>query len=461
MNHPLRWLAGIVGCGLLLRLLPLLIHGPHLPLFMDFDSWGYHRLAVNLLEGHGYSWELTPPYTTNIYRPPVLPFALAGIYHLFGVTIAPVIVLQAHIGAATIVLVYALAQVLFRDMRLSLMAAAVQAFDPIALIYGNLLLTEVHTCFVVLLAAVLLVRYAQSGRGGLLIATGALLGFGILVHPVLLFLPPLLLFVPLFAARTRQWRSLAPAGLAVLLGLAPAGAWIARNAIVADYPGISCVAAVNMLRYKAAGVRADLNGTTREVERDRLAAECEALLPAEATPGARFKLWQRRGADILFEHPLIYAKIHLKGCLVELVGPERDNVARLLHGPAVIGADGVVTDASIAAVRDGSPLLNLVRWAVLAVQGAILLGLFVGVARLVRQRQWTLLAGVLLLPAYVLLLSGGPEGSPRFRVIYLPFLSLLSGVGLLAMISWGCERLLRLRAAGDSSSGPRLIPAPP
>lgn len=461
MNHPLRWLAAIVGFGLLLRLLPLLIHGPQLPLFMDFDSWGYHRLAVNLLDGHGYSWEPTPPYTPNIYRPPVLPFALAGTYFLFGVTISPVIVLQALLGTATIVLVFALAQALLRDIRLSLLAAAVQAFDPVAIVYGNLLLTEVYTSFIVLLAALLLVRYTQSGRGGLLIASGALLGAGILVHPILLFLPPLLLFAPLLAARTRHLRSLAPAGLAVLLGLAPAGTWIVRNAVVADYPGISCVAAVNMLRYKAAGVRADLNGTTREIERDRLAIECEALLPADAAPGARFKLWQQRGADILFEHPFVYAKIHLKGCLVELLGPERDNVARLLHGPATIGAEGLVTDDSIAAVRDRSPVLNLVRWGALGVQAAFLLAMVLGLARLVHQRQWAVLAGLLLLPAYVLLLSGGPEGSPRFRVIYLPFLSLLSGAGLLAMISKGRERLVRLRAAGDSSSQPRLIPAPP
>ena len=51
MNNSCRWLAGLATLGLVLRLLPLLAHGPCLPLFMDFDSWGYHRLAVNLLDG--------------------------------------------------------------------------------------------------------------------------------------------------------------------------------------------------------------------------------------------------------------------------------------------------------------------------------------------------------------------------------------------------------------------------
>jgi hypothetical protein len=48
--------------------------------------------------------------------------------------------------------------------------------------------------------------------------------------------------------------------VAVLIGLAPATIWAARNWVVADYFGISCVTAINIMKYKAAAIMADLHG---------------------------------------------------------------------------------------------------------------------------------------------------------------------------------------------------------
>src|SRR5581483_11915495 len=114
--------------------------------------------------------------------------------------------------------------------------------------------------------------------------------------------------------RTRyHFKELALGAVALAIALVPAAAWIARNRLVGDFAGISSVTAVNLLKYKAAGVEAELRGTSREVERDRLTAECEALLPPGASMGQRYRLWQQRGVEILLAHPLVYAKLHAKG----------------------------------------------------------------------------------------------------------------------------------------------------
>jgi 4-amino-4-deoxy-L-arabinose transferase-like glycosyltransferase len=453
---PLIWLALLLALALGLRLLPVLCHGAHPALFMGYDSWGYHRLATNLLAGHGYSWDTAPPYTPNLYRPPGYPVLLLGLYALTGPSILAAIALQALAGTAAVLLTFVLARGLDYPPRVALLAAAVQALDPVAIQYSNLMHTEVYTSLILLLTAVCVCRYRRSARAGWLLAAGALLAAGILVHPVLLFLPLLLLAAPLLTAATRTPRQLGAALTAVVLALAPASAWVGRNWYVGGLAGLSSVSDVNLLKYKAAGVEAELRGTTREVERDRLARECEAELPPGATPGERYRLWEKRGTAILLAHPLTYAKVHVRGMLVELFGPERDHTTRLLYGSATLDQSGTYTDASIAAARTERPVpaVEAGRYLILGWQVVLAVGLLLGTWHALRRRRWLLVA-LLVVPLYVLTLSGGPEGSPRFRTIYLPALSILTGVGAHAVLSRRTARRAVVLSTADLIRAPR------
>jgi 4-amino-4-deoxy-L-arabinose transferase-like glycosyltransferase len=450
---PLGWLALVVSIGLGLRLFPVLWYGNSDGLYLaaDADSWGYHRLASNLLAGRGYTWDQELPSAPNLYRPPGFPLILLGLYTLTTPWFVAAVVLQALVGSVVILLTFVLARRLGFSPRVALIAAGAQALDPVAIHYCNALMTEVYTSVLLLAAAGCVARYQQSPRPVWLLSAGGLLSAGILIHPILLFLPLLLLAVPLLTPGTRTRRQFAVALAAVVLALAPASAWVVRNWHVGDFVGISSVEAVNLLKYKAAGVEAELRGTSREVERDRLARECDAELPPGATPGDRLRLWRRRGIAILLAHPLVYAKIHAQGMLVEMFGPERDQTTRLLYGRATLGPEGRCTDASIAAARSRPvPALEAVRFLILGWQVVLGLGLLAGACWMARRRPW-LLAVLLVVPLYVLALSGGPEGSPRFRVIYLPALSLLTGVGAQAALNlWSAGR----RWAGQADAVP-------
>jgi Dolichyl-phosphate-mannose-protein mannosyltransferase len=441
---PFGWLALIVTVGLGLRLLPVLSYGQQPGLFMTYDSWGYHRLASNLLQGNGYSWDLQPPYTPNLYRPPVLPVLLLGLYAVTGESIVAAIVLQALVSTATIVLTFFLVRGLNFSRGTALAAAAILAFDPVAIQYSNLLLTEVYTSLLLLLVAGSVLVYSRSARPVWLVTAGGLLGVGIILHPILLFLPILLLLAPLLTRTTRTLRHFGIAAAALVLALTPAAAWIVRNWYVGDFVGISSVSAVNMLKYKAAGVEAELRGTSRDIERDRLTRACEAELPANATAGERYRLWEHRGREILLAHPLTYAKVHLQGMLVELIGPERDHTTRMLYGKAAMNRAGSYDDESVAAARTISPVtaLEAARHGILCWQAFLLVCLACGTWQLVRQRTWLLVA-LLLIPLYVLALTGGPEASPRFRVIYLPVFALLTAVGFQAVLHLRLPRLAR------------------
>jgi 4-amino-4-deoxy-L-arabinose transferase-like glycosyltransferase len=347
----------------------------------------------------------------------------------------------------TVLLTFFLVRALTGQRSLALAAAGVLALDPVAIQYSNLLLTETFTSPLILLVAACVWRYRASARPGWLALAGSLLACGILVHPVLLFLPLFLLVTPLLTRRTRTPRQFAAALVATVIALAPPSAWIVRNWYVGDFVGISSVTAVNLLKYKAAGVEAELRGTSREVERDRLTKECETELPPDASPAERFRLWQRRGSAIVLAHPLTYAKVHAKGMALELVGPERDHTTRLLYGAAVLNESGEYTDASTAAAHTEKrvALFEVARYLILGWQGLLLTGLAVG-TWLVARSQPRLLCALSMLPIYVLALSGGPEASPRFRVLYLPVFAFLTAVG---------ARAIGLRV-WDSLPGPGL-----
>jgi 4-amino-4-deoxy-L-arabinose transferase-like glycosyltransferase len=359
-----------------------------------------------------------------------MPVYLAGLYALTGPSVVAVIAFQAVLGTATVLLTFLLVRRLGWSSGTALTAAAVQALDPLAVLYSNLYLTEVYTSCLLLLVIGCALNYRASARARWLPACGVLLAVSILFHPILLFLPVMLLGAPLLARDTRSRRQFGFALVALLVAWAPAALWAVRNWYVGDYLGVSCVTSVNVLKYKAAGTEAELRGTSREAERDRLTRECEAELPPGASAGDRFRLWQRRGVAILLAHPLAYAKVHVKGMVVELVGPARDLTARFLYGREVLTEDGVCSDNLIAAARAARPafLREGVCYLILGWQGLLGLGLLAGLWQTARRRPRVLVA-LLVIPLYVLLLSGGPEADPRFRVLYLPILSLLTALG--------------------------------
>ncbi len=442
-----RWLGLILLVGLALRLLPWLAHVHDPALFMvDSDSWQYHQIALNLLQGHGYSSEAQPPYGPDVYRPPGYPGFLRFVYTWNGPAVPAAILIQIVLSLGAVFLTYRLVRAAGGGRRLANLAALFLAVDPLSVVHANLLLTEIFSSLVVLAVLLLVMRYWRSGSWGYLLSAGGLLGAGILVHPMLVFLPFMLVLVPWLGGRTRRYAQGAWGLLAAVLGLAPALGWMARNQAVADYGGISCVAAVNLLKYKAAGVMADLRGTSREVERDQLTAECAAELPPGATQGTKFRLWQRKGLAILRDHPIAFGKVFLKGVLVEVLGPDRDNLARFLYGAKVLGPDGKVSDTRIHETVRNEPVSawELIRYLALAVQATTYLLLVGGLAALVFRGQFRLLLLLVWPAVYVMVLTGGPEGEPRFRVVYMPFLCMAAAVGAAAALDWiGSTRSLR------------------
>lgn len=187
------------------------------------DTADYDEIALNVLAGEGFvsrtNWF---GYEMRSWRPPLYPLFLALVYGVWGYSHLAVKVVQALIGAGTVILVWALARALRRE-------AALLA-GGLALVYGPLVtisaevMSETLFCFFIALAAWLLI--VAEGRRNYLLLAGVTVGLAALTRPVGLLWVPAFALVAVWRLRGEGVRRGLWVGVALLVVVLP---WSARN----------------------------------------------------------------------------------------------------------------------------------------------------------------------------------------------------------------------------------------
>jgi len=228
----LLWLAAIFVLALALRLAWIAYAGPDPNDGRFDDTLFYDHAAQTLAAGEGYTG-FADQQTAN--WPPGYPLLLAAIYKVFGHSVLAAKLLNAFAGAATCLLVYAIAAVVF-NRRAGLLAALILALFPGQIYYTTLVMTESVSAAVLALLLLLVLTWTLKQANpsplrlfllGLLFGATALLRAeaGILLLVVLLVWK---LAIP-------SWREFARQGALLLIGAALAVMpWTVRNAIAMD-----------------------------------------------------------------------------------------------------------------------------------------------------------------------------------------------------------------------------------
>lgn len=199
------------------------------------DSVDYHRLAVHLAHGLGFTLGQEGSLYPTTFRPPLLPALVAPFYALFGPHYMVALVVQAAFGALTVPVVAALAAETVGP-RPARVTSPLVALWPVLVFFASALGTE--TLALLLVAVSLLLAVRTFRRGGVVLALGAGLAFGLaaLARPTALPLAAaawawLLALAPRpFGARARETTVLA---LGVALCVLP---WTLRNRAVTGRP---------------------------------------------------------------------------------------------------------------------------------------------------------------------------------------------------------------------------------
>ena len=259
------------------------------------DTADYDELALNVLQGVGYvsyeNWYGFPMYS---WRPPAYPLFLAAIYAVWGYSHAAVQVVQAVIGALSVVLLFL---IVWRMYRSAAWPAAVVAalYEPLVSVCSEVMSECFFTFFILL--ALWAIRDDRQ-RWQMFVLSGVAIGFAALTRPVGLLILPAFVLAALCERGWTGWRGVAWVGLATIVVMLP---WTVRNAAVhgAFVPvsthGGFIVARSNALepawrQERGWGIdRAVFEAMPTEVERDRF--------------------WWKQGREFILSHPLAYGRL--------------------------------------------------------------------------------------------------------------------------------------------------------
>jgi 4-amino-4-deoxy-L-arabinose transferase-like glycosyltransferase len=451
-------IAWILLFALVLRLgFPLAVHlaGGGEEAFLRPDSIGYLALAKSTLEEGTFAQD----GIAEINRTPGYP-AMLMVGMALGSTVLVTVLLQAALGCLSVWLVYRLVRQLFSSTSAALWASVLLAIDPISILYASRILTEISFTSLVLLSLLLLVVGKERhglvwyGLGGVVVAAVAY------VRPTGYFLPFLWGGVILAGSLMPRCscirgRMVKGAFCMLAVSLLLTGVWQLRNLRQANYAGFSSISSLNIYFYKAAALQARLLDRSFYEQQAAIGygnpSRYKALHPEQAgwSRAQRLRFMRDEGLRLLWEHPGVYAPIHLSGMLRCLLDPGTAEVLRSFgRYPQAGGMLGRLVDEG--PVRTLQTILReypLLFWLGLLMGGMLLLLLLaaVGGAGVAIRRRVPGIWLPLVTGGALLLLSGGPAALSRFRVPLMPLICLFAGVGLVEL--WGWLKLQRGREA--------------
>ena len=222
----LRWVLALFLLAFALRAAWVMAVNPDPLPRNPFDAAFYYSAGLGLAQGEGYR-DLDGQATN--YFPPGYPLVLAGSYLLFGDDLLVGKLVNAFFGAATVVVVYALASRV-ANRRVGLVAAGVMALYPSQIVFSTVLMTESFFVFLVALSLLLIVLWMVDSQPSnwQLLALGALLGFMTLIRAEAMLL--VVALPVLWKVLTPSWRVLGRWMALLLLGVLPVLLfWSMRN----------------------------------------------------------------------------------------------------------------------------------------------------------------------------------------------------------------------------------------
>ena len=199
------------------------------------DASEYDSFAWNLAQGRGYSGispdvngpDGQPLVHPTAYRSPGTSALWAGLYLSFGHRYSVVLISQCVLDTLTILLIFAIGRKCFSD-KVALMAAAIYAVWPTALMYSSQLGSEPLYTFLFCGFILLSLQFAERASWARAVAAGILLGLAMLVRGNAVLMVALM--IPWSVWQFRRTPRLLVRGLAIsvvaLLMIVP---WTIRN----------------------------------------------------------------------------------------------------------------------------------------------------------------------------------------------------------------------------------------
>jgi hypothetical protein len=173
------------------------------------DQGGYQQLGAAMARSGEFTrFPESPIFIPEVIRTPGYPAFVAVIYRLFGVNTLPVAIAQAFVFAMICLMVYAIGRRVAGENTATVAASMTALFPPLPY-FGALVLTEVWTTFMMVLAFLICLRAMQRDRRRDFILAGVLFSATTIVRPAFFLLPfGLAIAMPILIRTERSGRRL-------------------------------------------------------------------------------------------------------------------------------------------------------------------------------------------------------------------------------------------------------------
>ncbi|WP_461210522.1 ArnT family glycosyltransferase [Desulfocurvus sp. DL9XJH121] len=459
MSASTRFLLYSLLAGLALRagLVGLAAWDPTVP---PGDSPIYLGMAGNLIR----HWDLGYQFGTE--RMPVYPLFLAVCHQLTGLSLdgntlpgrslVTVLIVQNILGMTSVYVLHRLGALFSRTT--ADLCAGFAALNLNMILYSNQILTEALFYPLMVLALYVFLLYRRTGGPVRLAVLGALLGFGVLVRSVnmylLLFLVPYLLL---------EWDrgGLGPRLKRVALFCAMFGLfvlpWMGRNLYLYGHAGLTTQGEYHLRNWVLPMIMQNQEGLSyteaTAASAEAWDARLEAMPPEERRdPFARDAEAKAMFLDYVREaEPAATATAWFWGAVKNLFTPVAVEVANAFQMPHTGFSDSPGAGAPEQAWNFLAHNENGLYAALIAlgVAGTLLFRLVQAVGFFVLARRWPgALAICLLLAVYYLAVSG-PVGYAKYRLPFEAVFVLLTaqGAGLLPVFRGGRAPAAPVRSA--------------
>ncbi len=436
----------------------------------SIDAWGYHRLALNLALGNGFSLDRAPPFQPDSVRTPLYPLFLLLIRRTLGAGPRAASLAQAVLDSITALLTYHLAAQC-ANKRAGRIAALLYALNPTQVRYTNDLLTETVLTFLLTACILFFVQYIQNARcapRGAFLTAALLAALSILCKPNALLVPLILAAILVWRHWPDKRRLLAHVGLWSMIVAITLSPWLIRNRIVFGRWFLSTAFEGNVSRVSAPAAMLQAQMRYPAPWSDEWEGRFLELVSRAAAQYGWGKAWPDLTAperdrqnhqlylvarETLRAHPVAWITSHLQGML-RYLEPQTYKICYQRFAGRVWPAD-VLDDAPIHFIRwisgghwiEAGQVIVQDRWQKLdALQRIVWWGTFAGqilglglmlrgIWKLGHRRQaaatlWLIAAGLLLLP--------GPIAYERFRTpamgLILSLIGASSSTGYISLL---------------------------
>ncbi len=286
---------------------------------LGWDGVRYDWIAKNVIDSKGYGYKPNKP---DAWRPPGYPFFLIFVYKLFGKKYFVVRLFQAILSSLTILMIYLITLKISNKVS-ALSAALICSFYYEGVIFPLLFYSETLFAFCVSCVLYLLYNFSRFDdkpklfRWGYIIFTGVIIGYTIMIRPILMPILPFLAFGIFLrnGFNKKNILKLVYIFLSAMIVLAP---WCIRNSVLYKKPMfISNNGGLNF----SMGFCANANGHFLK-ESKRFTKEEQQIIKDKGVGAV--------GMNYIKTYPLKSVQLFFKKIYIQLFFPDRNGTIIML-----------------------------------------------------------------------------------------------------------------------------------